>query len=393
MINLDYLYNKDAAKDYFGKDYFVDKKLGYQILRQGKIVPHIKSERADYWGVSGVIDNQGCFHRGINTMREMNLNVSSKTEIKKRNETVIYLGTFAPAWGHDLTINLRRLWFLNSDAFKSEFKHCPIVYTPWHKKGWYREGYHYVSQKKNFPRLLEIVGIDPNALQPVEQLTEFENVIVPDDSFFHNGLRTFSFTPEYRETIDRMRDFALKNRKPTASKKVYLFYGRHQTGEERLASYFRTKGYAKVLPESLSLDEQLNLLINCDSFASTLGSCSHNSLFLRDNAQAILIPRAANAFTTYQQTLGEVHPLNTTYIDSSLSIFGELHESYCFILSKQLKEFFGDPFGRYTEGDFTTFLDYMKDSVIKGREITPRTKQYYDNVFPDFFVQLWNRKR
>ena len=177
-----------------------------------------------------------------------------------------------------------------------------------------------------------------------------------------------------------------------SSKKIYYFYGRHQMGEERLAAYFRTKGYLNVMPETLTLDEQLNLMINCDSFASTLGSCAHNSLFLRDNAETIFIPRAANAFTTYQQALNEVHPLKTNYIDSSLSIFGELHESYCFILSRQLKEFFGDPFGRYTEGDFATFHEYLKDSLAKGRDITPKAKRYYDSIFPDFLVQLWNQK-
>lgn len=393
MTNLDYLYSKDAAKNYFGKKHFVDKKIGFQTVKNGIIIPHIKDDTTDYWGISGVLDGEGLRHKGINTMASVQFRLPPDTQLKRSTETVIYLGLFAPAWGHDLTLNLSRFWFLFSPTFKQEFKHCPIVYTPWYKKGWQDEGLQYISEKTNFPQLLSILGVDPNALQPVEQPTQFANVIVPDDSFYYSDLRTFSFTPEYRETIDRIRSYALKNRTPIPDKKIYYFYGRHQIGEENLALYFMSKGYTPLLPERIPLDEQLNYLINCDSFASTLGSCSHNSLFLRDGAEAIFIPRTAYAFTTYQQALSEVHPLNATYIDSSLSIFGKLHESYCFIISKQLREFFGEPFGGYTEDDFKTFLRYMKDSVTKGRQVTPRAKQYYDSVFPDFFVQLWNRNR
>ena len=32
MVNLDYLYNPEAAKPYFNKDYFLEKKLGFQVI-------------------------------------------------------------------------------------------------------------------------------------------------------------------------------------------------------------------------------------------------------------------------------------------------------------------------------------------------------------------------
>ena len=109
---------------------------------------------------------------------------------------------------------------------------------------------------------------------------------MPDESFFvENGEKIF--TNEYRETIDRVKNFALKNQTPSA-KKIYFFYGRKQIGEERLAEYFRSKGYEFISPERLTLDEQLNILINAESFASTLGSCSHNSIFLREGTEVIL---------------------------------------------------------------------------------------------------------
>ena len=236
---------------------------------------------------------------------------------------------------------------------------------------------------------MQILGIDARALEPLEEPTQFENVIIPEQSFFFAGNSTFSFTQEYRETIDRIRDFAIKNRTPTHKDKIYYFYGRHQLGESRLAAYFKSKGYAIIRPERLTLDQQLNLMINCKSFASTLGSCSHNSIFTQDNTEVILIPRAAYSFTFYQQTLEQLHPMNSFYIDSSMSVFGKIHESYCFIISQQLKEFFGDKFYGYTKGDFDIFLEYFKEH---GNLIEPRAKRYYRNVFPNFVAQLRRQK-
>ena len=40
MVNLDYLYNPAAAKPIFDKNYFVDKKLGFQVIEKGTMLPH-----------------------------------------------------------------------------------------------------------------------------------------------------------------------------------------------------------------------------------------------------------------------------------------------------------------------------------------------------------------
>jgi len=128
--------------------------------------------------------------------------------------------------------------------------------------------------------LLEILGVDVGKIRPITQPTRFDKIILFDRSFSASY-----FTKEYRETMDIVRNFALKNQTPTASKKIYYFYGRNQVGEERLAEYFKSKGYEIVLPEKLTLDEQLNLLINCESFAYTVGSCAHNSGFLHDKTE------------------------------------------------------------------------------------------------------------
>lgn len=285
---------------------------------------------------------------------------------------------FYPVWGHCITDNIRRTWFLNSEIGR-EFRDCPIVYIPYIGSP--------LEKQNNFQSLLKILGVDLDKLRPIIQPTKFDKIILPDESFYRK------FTNEYRETIDCIRNFAIKNRKLTSSKKIYYFYGRNQVGEERLAEYFKSKGYEIISPEKLTLDEQLNTLINCESFASSAGSCAHNSVFLRDGAEVIIIPRTNNGFMNgYQLAINEVHPVNVNYVDSTLSIFNKGHDSFCFIISEQLKRFFGDKFDGYEEENFKVFLSYVRSPLRRERTIDPKNLGNYNTVFTDFMNQLKQRE-
>ena len=65
MTNLDYLYNPDAAKNSFNKNYFIDKKLGFTVIEHGTILPYKKTidgkVTKDYWGFDGIIDSNSKF--------------------------------------------------------------------------------------------------------------------------------------------------------------------------------------------------------------------------------------------------------------------------------------------------------------------------------------------
>lgn len=277
--------------------------------------------------------------------------------------------------------SIKYFYFLKKDIFEREFKKCPLVYVSLGDKD-------YVSLNgrcPNFRRLLELLDIDPDKIQLITQPTQFDKIILPDESFYlESGVR--KFTSEYREMIDLLKNFAIKNRTPTSSKKIYYFHGRRQIGEERLAEYFKSKGYEIVSPEKLTLDEQLNILINCESFASSVGSCAHNSVFLREGSEAILIPRIAKDFNTYQLALNSVNSIDAIYLDSTLSLFNG--SGRYFIISEQLKKFFGDKFDGYEEEDFKNFLQYV--SVSKSNAFTVRedVTSYYNEVFKNFLEQL-----
>ena len=169
--------------------------------------------------------------------------------------------------------------------------------------------------------------------------------------------------------------------------------------EERLDKYFASKGYEIITePEDSGLDEELNVLVNCESFASTIGSCSHNMLFCRDNTEIILIPRA-NYFTGYQMAIDQVHQHNIHYIDSSFSIYVGIYPwngPFMYFISSNLRKYFHD---EDTESIIypSDFWKYLRSafgfrlSRAIGRTAPADNKnayKYYSTIAAEYFGRL-----
>lgn len=133
MTNLDYLYNKDASQKFFSKNYFVDRKLHFQIIDHGTILPHkhLYINGKWTWGFGGIVDRHNEFVKSSFVNCGAGDAYTPTEDIKNDSATVIYLGLFFHVWGHAITDNIRRLWFLKSEAFKRYFKDCRLVYVPW----------------------------------------------------------------------------------------------------------------------------------------------------------------------------------------------------------------------------------------------------------------------
>lgn len=403
MVNYDGLYNKEYFGDKLNENHFYDKELHFKIIENGTILPHKDLPGLGLNGFGGIVDANGNFvarsfvHMGTGDAYTPN------EEILQSSDTVIYLGMLFNVWGHSLTDNLKRLWFIKSDTYKRFFSKLPIVYTP--MRGGVIE---------NFAKLLRILEIDVSKFFPIVKPVKFRNIILPDESFFldkskitfgkdklfiegtfdnFNGNDGAFFTKEYVELIDRIRNFALKNYSPMSQKKFYFFHGTNQVGEERIAKYFESKGYVILRPEVLPLETQLNIFANCESFASPLGSVSHNIIFLKDKTNVILIPRRAAFLNIYQHALNQIHDLNIFYIDSALSIFAEKWTgTFCYIVSENLRKHFGDEIKeKYTDEDFVAFLAYMKYAQSKGLQENQNDVEYLKNILPEFMAQLKKR--
>ena len=241
--------------------------------------------------------------------------------------------------------------------------------------------------------MLKILEIDITKLRPIVAPTKFQNIILPDESFFHDKVESRQFfTNEYRGTVERIKNFAQKNFMSLDKKKYYFFHGIHQIGEERLAKYFESKDYVIVNAARVPLEVELNILANCESFASTLGSCAHNMIFMKADSEVILIPRSCY-LTSHQPALNHLQEMDIKYIDSTFSIFQKSNGGpFCYIISEQLKKFFDDEWtGEYSDEDFITFLAYVRYSLSTNRTQPEETFKYYSTVFPEFLAQLKKR--
>ena len=266
---------------------------------------------------------------------------------------------------------------------------------------------------ENFAKLLKILEIDTSKLFAINTPIKFANVIVPDESFYlgksklggradsidgtsddFNGNDGAFFTNEYLETVNQIRNFADKNCPPIEQKKFYLLQGRNQFGEERIAKYFESKGYSIVKPEFLKLEDQLTVYINCENWASMVGSISHNVIFLRNNSNVILIPRRAAYLNIYQLALNQLHNLDVHYIDAAFSTLTHFHTGpYCYILSENLRKHFGDEITeKYTEDDLKIFLAYIRYAKSKNIAENKNELEYLRNILPEFIAQLKTRE-
>ncbi len=77
MTNLDYLYNPEIVKPALEKNYFIDKKLGFEVIEHGTIFPHKKLPYAEnstlkFWGVGGIVDSNGKFIKHTHAINFIN---------------------------------------------------------------------------------------------------------------------------------------------------------------------------------------------------------------------------------------------------------------------------------------------------------------------------------
>ncbi|MBQ3395735.1 MAG: glycosyltransferase family 61 protein [Synergistaceae bacterium] len=398
-VDYELLYDKDNEQfiRHFYASHLVRKKMSFRVIDNCYLLPYggIFDDYENYVEGSNFIDDGRRFEYKGKTLsaiaEENNIDISN---VVNEHSTVVYLGVMAGGWGHFITDSMRFMWFQKTEDYIKNFSECPFVYYSFQN----------FKPNGNYKRMLDILGINVSVMQCVETLTKYDRIILPDESFFHTSDGIRFFTPEYVETINIVRDYAIKNMKPVKSKKLYYSYSGYTSGksvgEDKLEKYFSSKGYEIIHPEKLSLDEQLNLLVNCESFASTVGSCSHNMIFLRDDTEVILIPRA-NYMMGYEAALDHVHNLKISYVDSSFSIFvgkkAPHGGPFLFFISSNLRKYFHDKDINHiiSASDFRKYLRIASGHSLGlafgkiGEADNPEVYRYYSKVAAEYFSQIF----
>lgn len=264
---------------------------------------------------------------------------------------MIYLGAFLDVWGHWLTDNIKRLWFLKSKIYFEKFKSCKLVYVS------YNENFAFSD---NVKQLFNLIGIDTSELIKIDKITKFKKIIIPDECFFCNqeeiqiDEKERYYTKEYIDIIDSINNNYSKNIEDNLKSinvydKLYLSYSKigakKQIGEQRLEKFFYEQGYKTIYLEEYSFSEQLKLIKQAKWIVTTIGSCSHNIVFANDNTNIVLIPRAAY-IGGYQLAINDIvdSKMHIYFIDSTLSaLVREKHVAegpFYYLISNELARFY-----------------------------------------------------
>ena len=312
MVNFDLLLNKELFASEISSAHKCNKELSYSCYQNATILPCCQLPNGQSGGgvlsADGQLLTESTVHKGSHVPYDVDAE-----EVEEADETVLYFGMLIGIWGHCITDCIKRAWFFQCDDYKSKYANLKIVYTA-----------HEGSLHQNFLELLNCLGIDIHSFTEIKKPTRFKQIIIPDSSFFLDDSRIEQYTKEYRETIDRIK-LTVQYECDNNFKKIYYSHRNvrginNDIGEEKLEKYFRQQGFEIVHPERLSFKQQLELLSRCTVFAASDGSTSHNSIFLPEDAEVIIIPRSPY-LTFHQLALNELYEEQKIYyIDATLSI-------------------------------------------------------------------------
>ena len=288
------------------KDYYLEKTLEVEEITRGLVLPAK--------GVDGGVVSGDRFYEHSSVHREWGKAYEySVSDICDRDEDVVYVGMWNPAWGHCITDNIKHLWFLRDEryAFLRALKWVYIASD--------------TVESPNFMDLLRLLGVPLERTEKIGSITRFRKIYLPDDCFVYTKSQRF-YTAGYVRLIEYLlSQVSSENDLATYPQKIYFSRTditqtwQRDTGEERIEKVFKKSGYSIFHPEQMTIGQQLQLLTHCESFAATEGSVAHNALFLKEGASFICI-RKANYCNGYQFPINQMKKLSVTLIDAHATL-------------------------------------------------------------------------
>lgn len=291
---------------------FLDKPLGCKMYDKAFVLPS-KDLWKDGKCFGGVVTKEGEFvessawHEG----KRCDKYDFDPSKAKEDAGIVIYMGFYNSCWGHAITDNLKKLWYLKTEECKSLLKQgAKLIYLTIDNK----------PQPSYVKRLFELADADIDSFELVTEITRFDKIFVPDNSFIaDNGQRYF--TQPYVDSINLIK----KNVSSTIKgnniypEKIYFtrthIRSQRDWGEMSIERVFKNKGYHIIAPEEKTVEEQIAFLMNCTYFATTEGSISHNVVFCQPKTEVTIVRKCYDV-NKYQMAVNEVSDVNVTYIDA-----------------------------------------------------------------------------
>lgn len=321
---MDYKYVNKIQRKYLRMynsiDIHSERKLGVLKITNGIIVPS-KLENLNNSVKGGVLDEN--FHYISASAYTNDPNGIAETlgkeyrliNFKTIDDSIIYIGQLYYVYGHAITDNLSKLWFLLTHEAKSLIESgAKLGYTS-------MLGYELPTYVES---LCSYLGIDFSKFIKVTQPIQYTTVYIPESSLYTENRISGSYkfyTNEYKDTIQFIKQRIYDSHKYSNIQffeKIYLTRTRFASkkrdfNEEEVESFFESLGYTIISPELYSLEEQIIMLGFAKEIAVTEGSIALTTQFCNKGTNLYLLLKC-NWINDYQRCVNEISQLNTTYI-------------------------------------------------------------------------------
>lgn len=315
------------------KKYYSKRKLNVISENNATILPvRSDSNSKASKGAGGVIDSNGHY---IESSAQLAFGMKDRVygaydvegKVEYIDEEVVYLNYFYKHWGHFIIDIVSRMWFL----FNNEKKYKVVFTTDFEK-----------NETINGPFLdfLILFGIPKENIIILNKPTQFKKVIIPDVSIYPGKY----YTKEYKDIFDHVvKNTNLNKEVPS---KIYLSRANFkkasvkERGEREIEGFFNDNGYVSIIPEQLTLEEQIQYYYLADEIVCLSGTLPHNLVFSKDS-QKIIILNKTYKLNKNQELINQVKKAKVTYIDIHISIFPIAYGKGPFILklNNNLKRF------------------------------------------------------
>ncbi len=307
--NFDYISSKD--KPYFeervSKSCFIEQNLLLRDFAESYVLPYCPG-----LGEGGVLDSQKHLV-GCSTLHEelqSQLYKFEENQVQYVDEDVLFVGNLYSVYGHAITDNLKKIWFLYTEEFQYLMsKGVKLIYITFH--GQELESYVF--------DIFRLAGCDVSKAKRIDTITKFRKIYIPDNSMILSHGRRL-YTIEFKQTIERIKNSVGQKQYPIYEK-VYLsrtaINQKRDYGELYVERLFeKVGGYTILHPEKLSIEEQVYIAMHCKCLAATVGSVSHTAIFCAPQTQLIELQKA-NYINGYQVMIEHLIEGRVTYIDAN----------------------------------------------------------------------------
>lgn len=288
------------------KSHFFKKNLSFRSYSKAFVAPYVNWDKS----IGCVLDSKGTvIHDAQCVEWKENGDYYDIRDAEVKHKTVIFLGFLLAGFGHAFIDNLRKIWFLRTEEFRTLMKQgAEVVYTTsWNAK-----------LPESVIEVFAMSGVDIKKARKIEKLIQFDQVIIPDSCVVAKEFGRV-YNHDFVRIIDNIKDNCNKAQEDTLYDKIYFTRTKikswRDTGEKRIEHHFRKLGYTIISPEHYPISTQIKMMQNCSFFAATEGSVSHLSLFCRPGTKVFIVNKA-NYLNFHQLLVNEFADLDVTYIEA-----------------------------------------------------------------------------